>query len=49
MLDLRWHDKSSPITIADPRPSRSPNEVVILYLGYEPPQKDDRPEYAFLE
>lgn len=49
VIDLRWHDRNSPITIADLETYRiKPNEIVILYLGYEPPQNEDWPEYAHL-
>ena len=49
VIDLRWHDHNSPITIADLETYRiKPNEIVVLYLGYEPPQNDDWPEYAYL-
>lgn len=49
VIDLRWHDHNTPITIADLETYRiKANEIVILYLGYEPPQNDDWPEYAHL-
>jgi arylformamidase len=49
VVDLRWHDKASPITIADLETFKiKPNEIVLLYLGYEPPQTDDWPEYPYL-
>lgn len=49
VLDLRWHDRASPITIADLETFKiKAGEIVILYLGYEPPQTDDWPEYPYL-
>ena len=49
VLDLRWHDRNSPITIADLETFRiKPGEIIILYLGYEAPKNEDWPEYAYL-
>lgn len=49
VLDLRWHDKASPIMIADLEGFKiKAGEIVLLYLGYEPPQTDDWPEYPYL-
>jgi arylformamidase len=49
VLDLRWHDRTSPITVTDLENYRvRENEIIILNVGYEPPTVDEWPQYAYL-
>ncbi len=49
MVDVRWHDRSSPITITDLENYKiKKNEVVVINVGYVGPKNDDWPEYAYL-
>jgi arylformamidase len=47
VVDLRWHDRHSPIQITDLelKPIEA-GEVVILFLGYEPPNDNEWPRFA---
>jgi len=47
VVDLRWHDRHSPIQITDLelKPIEA-GEVVILFLGYEPPADNEWPRFA---
>jgi len=49
IVDLRWHDRNSPIQITDLQltPIES-NDLVVLFVGYEPPAPDMWPRYANL-
>lgn len=47
IIDLRWHDRSSAIEISDLEISDlGENEILILFLGYEPPIGQEWPQYA---
>ncbi|GIW41138.1 MAG: cyclase [Candidatus Binatia bacterium] len=49
VLDLRWHDRNSPITVTDLENYRvRENEIIVLHVGYEPPADDEWPRYAYL-
>lgn len=49
VLDLRWHDRSSPLQISDLELTPiAAGEIVILLIGYEPPAADQWPRYASL-
>jgi kynurenine formamidase len=49
MVDLRWHDRSTEITVADLENYKiEADEIVLLNVGYVPPGPDDWPQYAFL-
>jgi kynurenine formamidase len=47
VVDLRWHDRHSPIQITDLelKPIEE-GEIVLLFLGYEPPRPDEWPVFA---
>ncbi len=47
LVDLRWHDRHAPIQITDLEltPIQT-DDVVLLYLGYEPPTGDEWPRFA---
>jgi len=47
VVDLRWHDRHSPIQITDLELKPiEPGEVVILFLGYEPPVDNEWPRFS---
>ncbi len=47
LVDLRWHTRHSPIQITDLELARiMADEIVLLLVGYEPPQGDDWPRFA---
>ena len=49
VLDLRWHDRASPISITDLQNySLGKDEIILLDVGYEPPDNGDWPQYASL-
>ena len=49
IVDLRWHDRHSPIQITDLELAEiQEGDVVILFVGYEPPVGDDWPLYTDL-
>ncbi len=49
IVDMRWHDRSSPITVADLETYNiRAGEIVILDIGYVPPGSDEWPQYAYL-
>ena len=49
VLDLRWHDRTSPITVADLENYRvKQNAIIILDVGYMPPGRNEWPQYAYL-
>lgn len=49
VLDLRWHDRSSPITITDLENYRiHGNEIILLNTGFETSGNNDWPQYAYL-
>jgi arylformamidase len=47
VIDLRWHNRHTPIQISDLelKPVEE-GEVVILFVGYEPPAINEWPRYA---
>jgi len=47
VVDLRWHDRHSPIQITDLelKPIEE-GEIVILFVGYEPPEGNEWPRFA---
>lgn len=47
VIDLRWHNRHTPIQITDLelKPINE-GEVVILFVGYEPPAANEFPRYA---
>lgn len=47
VIDLRWHNRHTPIQITDLelKPIQE-GEVVILFVGYEPPPAGEWPRYA---
>ena len=47
VIDLRWHDRHTPIQLSDLelKPIQE-GDVVILYVGYEPPPVTDWAKYA---
>lgn len=47
VVDLRWHNRHTPIQISDLelKPINE-GEIVILFVGYEPPAAHDWPRYA---
>lgn len=47
VIDLRWHNRHTPIQITDLelKPIQE-GEVVILFVGYEPPAAGEWPRYA---
>ena len=49
VLDLRWHDRTSPISITDLQNYKiKENEIILLYVGYTGAEGDDWPQYAYL-
>jgi arylformamidase len=49
LIDLRWHDRRSPIEISDLELGGiTAGDAVILFLGYEPPVGDEWPLYSSL-
>jgi arylformamidase len=48
VVDLRWHDRESPLQITDlAQTSINAGEIVILFVGYSPPGTSDAwPAYA---
>lgn len=47
LVDLRWHNRHSAIQITDLELTPiAQDDVVILFLGYEPPTDEDWPSYA---
>jgi kynurenine formamidase len=49
VVDLRWKDKHTPLQITDLENDRIvANEILILFVGYTPPQDDDWPTYSSL-
>ena len=47
MVDLRWHNRHTPIQISDLELKPiSEGEVVILFVGYEPPEVNEWSKYA---
>jgi arylformamidase len=47
IVDLRWHNRHTPVQINDLELTPiEPGDVVILVLGYEPPNTDEWPLYA---
>lgn len=47
VVDLRWHNRHTPIQITDLELKPiAEGEVVILFVGYEPPAPGDWPKYA---
>src|SRR5262249_33367470 len=47
VLDLRWHNRHTPIQITDLELKPiSEGEIVILLVGYEPPAPGEFPKYA---
>jgi kynurenine formamidase len=49
VIDLRWHSRQTPIQITDLelKPIVE-GEIVILFIGYEPPAPGEWPKYAAL-
>jgi kynurenine formamidase len=47
VVDLRWHNRHTPIQISDLelKPINE-GEIVILFVGYEPPAANEWPKYA---
>ncbi len=49
LVDLRWHDRNSPVQITDLQLTPiEAGDLVILFVGYEPPVGDAWPRYANL-
>lgn len=49
LVDLRWHSRYEPIQISDlQRTPIAAGEIVLLFVGYEPPSGPDWPRYATL-
>ena len=47
VIDLRWHNRHTPIQITDLELTPiEADEIVLLLLGYEPPNTEDWPLYA---
>jgi len=47
LVDLRWHNRHTPIQISDLELKPiAEGEIVILFVGYEPPSAGDWPKYA---
>jgi kynurenine formamidase len=47
VIDLRWHNRHTPIQITDLELKPiAEGEIVILFLGYEPPPPGEWPKYA---
>ncbi len=48
--DLRWHDRHTPLQIADldQQTAVQPGEVLLLITGYIPPESNDWPVYTWL-
>jgi len=47
LVDLRWHDRHTELQISDLELTHiSAGDVVLLFLGYEPPFGDKWPQYA---
>lgn len=47
LTDLRWHDRHTQLQISDLELTTIfPGDVVLLFLGYEPPFGDKWPQYA---
>ncbi len=47
VIDLRWHNKHSPIQITDLElKPPEPGDIAILLIGYEAPAADDWPRFA---
>jgi arylformamidase len=49
LIDLRWHNRHTPIEISDLelKPIEE-GEIVILFIGFEPPPANEWPRYAAL-
>jgi len=47
IIDLRWHNRHSPIQITDLelKPPQA-GDIAVLFIGYEPPAPDDWPRFA---
>jgi kynurenine formamidase len=49
VVDLRWHDRHSPIQITDLELIPiDVDDIVLLFVGYEPPVDDEWPQHASL-
>lgn len=49
LLDLRWKDRNSPLQITDlENYTIEADDIVLLFVGYTPPQGDDWPLYSSL-
>lgn len=49
VVDLRWHDRHSPIQITDLELTPiQEDDIVLLFVGYEPPVGDEWPLYTSL-
>jgi kynurenine formamidase len=47
IIDLRWHDRHSPLQITDLELADiSVGDIVLLFVDYEPPTSDQWPSYA---
>jgi kynurenine formamidase len=47
VIDLRWHNRHTPIQITDLELTpMEPDEIVLLLLGYEPPATEEWPLFA---
>jgi arylformamidase len=47
VLDLRWKDRNSPLQITDlENYTITPNEILVLFVGYSQPQDEDWPTYS---
>ncbi len=48
-VDLQWHDRNTPITVADLENYKiRENEIVLLHVGYTGAEGDDWPQYPYL-
>jgi len=48
-VDLRWHDRGTPITVADLENYKiRENEILLLHVGYTGAEEDDWPQYPYL-
>lgn len=47
VIDLRWKDRNTPLQISDlENYSITPNEILMLFVGYSQPQDEDWPTYS---
>jgi arylformamidase len=47
LIDLRWKDRNTPLQISDlENYTITPNDILLLYVGYTQPQDEDWPTYA---